>query len=168
MFGSQYYVESILELQSCRPALLLDDSAPLEAFKGQRDARFSPFMRSFAKDVGGSPAEKMNQIPAKVKDRYVRTKMHQIFDLVRDQFDSVVKEVGSHVSQCPHSHAPHCALFPPHALCVVQVGGDPAWVPMTFCGILCSNFLQTPHGRSESRAERSSPTSFPWSTWTSL
>ena len=40
----------------------LDDNAPLAAFKGQRDARFSPFLRAIAKDVGGSPAERMLKV----------------------------------------------------------------------------------------------------------
>ena len=81
---------------------LLDDTAPLEAFKGQVDARFSPYMRAFAKDVGGSPAERMENIAPLIKKRFARAKMHQVFALTRNQFDGVLTEVG----------------------------GDPGWTPM--------------------------------------
>jgi hypothetical protein len=72
---------------------LPDEDSPPEAFARYPLALVSPFFKSFARELGGSPAEKAIKVKNLVKGRYARTRMKQLFGLTTTQIDSVLMEV---------------------------------------------------------------------------
>ena len=72
---------------------LPDEDSPPEALARYPLAPVSPFFKSFARELGGSPAEKAIKVKNLVKGRYARTRMKQLFGLTTTQIDSVLMEV---------------------------------------------------------------------------
>jgi hypothetical protein len=76
-----------------------ENSAP-NAFAGHPDALLSPYYKSLAKELGGadrSPGNKAIAIKDRLKRKYLRTRMGQMFNLTTTQFDSVLTDVGAEV-----------------------------------------------------------------------
>ena len=68
--------------------MALDENAPPESYAGLRDARASPLFRSWARDYGGSPGEKINKLGLLLKSRYARTRIGPILELTESQFEA--------------------------------------------------------------------------------
>ena len=72
----------------------LDENAPPESFAGRLDHAASPLFRSWARETGGSPGKKINNLGQLVKNRYARARIGQILKLTENQFEQACVEVG--------------------------------------------------------------------------
>ena len=75
-------------------ALTLTENSRPQDFTGQGDALLSPYMKSFARELGGTPARRMVAAKDLVKSRFCRTRMSQLFGLVPSQMETVLRDVG--------------------------------------------------------------------------
>ena len=73
----------------------LTEHDPPEAFRGQSDAKLSPFFKSLGKELGGPSETVAISIKDAIKRKWGRTRMKQMFGLTTLQIDTLFAELGA-------------------------------------------------------------------------
>ena len=63
-----------------------------EDFKDKLDAPISPWFNAWAREMGGSPAEKLMQAKRLAKSRFARSRLSKLLDLTSVHFESILTD----------------------------------------------------------------------------